>query len=306
MALIKIEAQNMTTFRDIKEHYHFSELEVETLKDLLPLVEPHVDRVTDDFYNFLKEIPETARFLEDETRLARLSKTHMAWILDLFKGPFDDRYYKRLQRIGHAHVRIGLSAHFVYVSMNFIRERLRQLIEGEVDSSLQASAIRAVDKILDLNLDVIARTYHEEELRRVFLTFQLDDAVIRFAHRFTFGLNMTLVIGLLGLSLGAVAMIINDVIEVFMGQFEKGLIAALGSLLILWLVIELLEAEIDRLKGGAFKLHLFVGVGLVAFIREELVSSISHKDIMIQGIYIAGILVLGFVYWLLSRSEAKL
>ena len=75
--------------------------------------------------------------------------------------------------------------------------------------------------------------------------------------------------------------------------------------MILWLVIELLEAEIDRLRGGAFKLHLFIGVGLVAFVREELISSISHKDIIFQALYIGGILVLGFIYWLLSRNETK-
>ncbi len=295
----------MTSFREIKDHYWFSQPEIETLRELVPVIEPYVKTITTDFYNFLREMPEAARFLEDPSREAHLRQTHQDWLLELFQGSFDELYHKRLQRIGHAHVRIGLSAHFVYVGMNFIRERLQQVIETEVDSDLQASASRAVDKILDINLDVIARTYHEEELRRVFLTFKLDDLVIRFAHRFTFGLNMTLVIGLLGLSLGAVAMIVNDVIGVFTGHFEKGLIGALGSLLILWLVIELLEAEIDRLKGGAFKLHLFVGVGLVAFIREELISSISHKDISIQALYIGGILVLGFVYWLLSRDEAR-
>lgn len=295
----------MASFREVKDHYWFSEPEIETLRELVPVVEPHVETITSDFYNFLRGMPEAARFLEDQTRLAHLRQVHRDWLLELFQGSFDERYYKRLQRIGHAHVRIGLSAHYVYVAMNFIRERLLQVIETEVDPELQANSVRAVDKILDLNLDVIARTYHEEELRRVFLTFKLDDAVIRFAHRFTFGLNMTLVVGLLGLSLGAVAMIISDVIVVFTGQFEKGLIGALGSLLILWLVIELLEAEIDRLKGGAFKLHLFVGVGLVAFIREELISSISHKDIAIQALYIGGILVLGFIYWLLSRSEVR-
>jgi uncharacterized membrane protein (DUF373 family)/hemoglobin-like flavoprotein len=302
----------MARFREIKDHYQFTDLKIETLRELVPLIEPYVESITNDFYNFLREMPEAARFLEDQTRLAHLRQSHQNWLLELFRGSFDERYYKRLQRIGHAHVRIGhahvrigLSAHFVYVSMNFIRERLRQVIEAEVDVELQAPAIQAVDKILDLNLDIIARTYHEEELRRVFLSFKLDDAVIRFAHRFTFGLNMTLVVGLLGLSVGAVTMIIIDVINVFTGQFEKGLIGALGSLLILWLVIELLEAEIERLRGGAFKLHLFVGVGLVAFIREELISSISHKDITIQALYIGGILVLGFIYWLLSSSEVR-
>jgi uncharacterized membrane protein (DUF373 family) len=79
----------------------------------------------------------------------------------------------------------------------------------------------------------------------------------------------------------------------------------MGSLLVLWLVIELLESEIDRLKGGAFRLNLFVGVGLVAFIREVLVLSLSPKDIVLEGVILAGILVLGFVYWLLAKVEDR-
>ena len=39
----------------------------------------------------------------------------------------------------------------------------------------------------------------------------------------------------------------------------------LGSLLVLWLAIELLKADCDRLDGGELQLSLFVGVGLMAF-----------------------------------------
>jgi len=161
-----------------------------------------------------------------------------------------------------------------------------------------------VEKILDLNLDVIARTYHEAELRRVFLSQKLDSALIRFAHRFTFGLNILLVVGLLGLSLGAVGLIIQDVAKIIQGNLAQGLVGAMGSVLVLWVVIELLDMEIDRLRGGAFKLQLFVGVALVAFIREILVASLSHADLPIQGVYLGGILVCGMIYWLVSRAEA--
>lgn len=296
----------MPGFSEIKEHYLFSEREEETLKGLLPLVEANADRLTRDFYTFLRGIPETASFLQDETRLPHLRQSHRDWLLDLFRGHYDERYHRRLQRIGHAHVRIGLAAHYVYVAMNFIRKQLHGVIDTEVEPAHQALTRRALDKILDLNLDIIARTYHEEEMRRVFLSFKMDDALIRFARRFTFGLNLILVIGLLGLSFGAVAMIGFDISQIFFsGKFEKGVVAAMGSLLVLWLVIELLEAEIDRLRGGSFKLHLFVGVALVAFIREELVSSMSHTEFYVHGIYLGGILILGFIYWLISRGEAR-
>jgi len=294
----------MRTFQDIKENYRFSEPEMETLKGLLPVVEPHLDQIVSDFYNLLLTIPDTAKFLKDDTQLARLRGMHRLWLLSLFQGPYDERYFQRLQRIGHAHVRIGLSAHFVYVGMNLIRQHLHRIIEMEVDPGPREGAFKAVEKILDLNLDVIARTYHEEEIRRVFLSQKLDSLLIRFAQRFTFGLNILLVVGLLGLSLGAVALIVQDVVQIAQGNFSHGLVSAMGSVLILWVVIELLDMEIDRLRGGAFKFRLFVGVALVAFIRKVLVTSLASHDLWTEGLYLAGILVCGVIFWLVSRAEA--
>ncbi len=295
----------MRTFQEIKENYRFTELETETLKGLLAVVEPQADVIVADFYDLFLQIPDTAKFLKDEAKLTWLRSQHRAWFLALFQGPYDERYFQRLQRIGHAHVRIGLSAHFVYVGMNLVRLRLHQIIETEVDPRQRQGALRAVEKILDLNLDIIARTYHEEEIRRVFLSQKLDSLLIRFSQRFTFGLNILLVVGLLGLSLGAVGLIVQDLINILQGNLGHGLVSAMGSVLILWVVIELLDMEIDRLRGGAFKLQLFVGLALVAFIRKVLVASLTSHDLWVEGLYLAGILVCGVIFWLVSRAENR-
>ncbi len=291
----------MRTFEDIRQNYRLGEEEEGTLLSLVPLMEAQADQVVEDFYQHLLEIPDTARFLKDEERLARLKGLHRAWLMSLFTGPFNEVYYQRLERIGQAHVRIGLSAHFVYVAMNFLRQRLKAILTGGLEPLLRGPAITAVDKILDLNLDVIARAYHQAEMRRFFLSYRLDDALIRFARRFTFGLNLLLLVGLIGLAGGMVLVLINDISLIFRGHLDKGLISALGSLLVLWLAIELLEAEIDRLRGGELQLSLFVGVGLVAFIRKILIATLSHEDIKMELIYLGGILI----YWLLSRAEAE-
>jgi uncharacterized membrane protein (DUF373 family)/hemoglobin-like flavoprotein len=295
----------MRNFQEIKDNYRLGEPEMEILKGLLPLVQPHAEQIVTDFYDLLLTNPDTAKFLTDEARLARLRSQHQQWLLALFQGLYDERYFQRLQRIGHAHVRINLSAHFVYVGMNLIRQHLHQIIDTEVDPRQRQAAWRAVEKILDLNLDIIARTYHEEEIRRVFLSHKLDSLLIRFSERFTFGLNILLVVGLLGLSLGAVGLVVQDVIHIIQGNLSRGLVGAMGSVLILWVVIELLDMEIDRLRGGAFKLQLFVGLALVAFIRKVLVASLASHDLWTEGLYLAGILVCGTIFWLVSRAENR-
>ena len=91
----------MRTVQEIKDNYRLSEAEMETLKSLLPLVEPQAERLVNDFYLLFRQMPDAAKFLQDEARLAKLTTQHHAWLLALFKGPFDERYYQRLQRIGN-------------------------------------------------------------------------------------------------------------------------------------------------------------------------------------------------------------
>jgi uncharacterized membrane protein (DUF373 family) len=295
----------MRTFQEIRDNYRFSDLEAETLKGLLPLVEPHARQLIRDFFNLFLQMPDAAKFLQDEAQQAKWEGMHRDWLLDLFKGPYDERYFQRLQRVGRAHVNIGISAHFVYVGMNFLRLQLRQIIDAEVEPKLQEAAHIAVAKILDLNLDLIARTYHEEEMRRVFLSFKLDNALMRFARRFTFGLNLVVLLGLMALSVGVLVVLVNDISMIFRGAREAGMVAALGSLLVLWLMIELLEAEIDRLQGGEFKFNLFVGVALVAFIRKILVATLAHETLQTELMYLVGIFILGIIFWLVTKAEAK-
>jgi len=295
----------MRTFEEIRHNYRFGEAEEDMLHRLAPVMEPQADQVVDDFYHFLLSTPDTAKFLEGPEQLTRLKGLHRAWLMALFTGPFNESYFQRLQRIGQAHVNIGLSAHFVYVAMNYLRDRLKRVIASEIGSGEREAAEAALDKILDLNLDAIARAYHQAELRRYFLSYRLDDALIRFGRRFTFGLNLLLLIGLIGLAAGMVVVLLYDVSHIFRGDLDKGLVSALGSLLVLWLAIELLEAEIDRLGGGELQLSLFVGVGLVAFIRKVLIATLSHEDIMMELVYLGGIFIFGIIYWLIARAEAR-
>ncbi len=55
----------MRTFQEIKENYRFADPDIEILKGLLPVVEPHVEPIVSDFYNLLLDIPDTAKFLKD-------------------------------------------------------------------------------------------------------------------------------------------------------------------------------------------------------------------------------------------------
>ncbi|MGM0425514.1 MAG: phosphate-starvation-inducible PsiE family protein, partial [Thermodesulfobacteriota bacterium] len=73
-----------------------------------------------------------------------------------------------------------------------------------------------------------------------------------------------------------------------------------------WMMVELLHAQVEQLKGGRFHVRIFVNLALVAFIRKIFVASIEGVDPITFGLLIATLLVLGLLHFLLSWSEKGL
>ncbi|MBJ6798513.1 protoglobin domain-containing protein [Geomonas propionica] len=294
----------MLTMQEIKNHYYFTDTDAELLKELYPLAQSKSDAMVEDFYTYLLKIPETAAFLREPKDLARLKKTHAEWFLSLFCGHYDNEYMLTLQSIGQAHVRIKVSAHYVNAAMNVVRRFLIEMLQANFpDIAVRRKYRIAVEKILDINLDIMSTSYQEEELRRVFVSHRLESHLIHAAERFTYGLNLILVIALAGVSLSVVSLFFWDLVHIFRGDFEKGILSALGSLLILWMMIELMDNEIKTLKGGKFNILIFIGVIIVALIREILISTLRHDALETQAFLAGTLLILGIVYYLVAKSQ---
>jgi uncharacterized membrane protein (DUF373 family) len=199
---------------------------------------------------------------------------------------------------------VGLSAHFVNAAMYVVRRFVVELLQENFPLSDQRRKLRkAAEKIIDINLDILSASYQEEELNKVFLSHRLESQLIKVAERFTYGLNLILVVALAGVSLAVIGLFIWDITHIFTGNFEKGILGALGTLLIIWMMIELMDNEIKTLKGGKFNILVFIGVIIVALIREILISTLRHDPIDTQ-IFLAGtLLILGVVYYLVAKSQ---
>ncbi|MFA9238312.1 MAG: hypothetical protein ACEQSQ_00305 [Candidatus Paceibacteria bacterium] len=66
------------------------------------------------------------------------------------------------------HVRIGLPAHYVNVAFSYVRGFLKKVLIKEKKYEVLSS----VDKIIDINLDVLTIAYREEEQSKL-----VDDIV---------------------------------------------------------------------------------------------------------------------------------
>jgi uncharacterized membrane protein (DUF373 family) len=289
--------------QDLRDHYRFTDQDAELLLSLQPLAEQNLERFSVEFYDYLYSLPETAAILNNSNR-QRLREMHSNWFLSLFTGNYDNHYMNHLTRIGHAHVKAGLSVHFVNAAMNQIRHFLLDLIDiTYTNRELRRGLREAVEKVLDMNLDVMSTSYREEEMKKVFVSRKIESFLIKATERFTYGLNLALVLALAGVSISVVILFIWDILHIFRGDMEKGILSALGSLLILWMMIELMDNEIKNLKGGRFNILVFIGVIIVAMIREILISTLRKDDLTTQAFLAGTLLILGIVYYLVSLSQ---
>lgn len=296
----------MRSFREIKHDYRFSEEDEQRLAGLLPLMEEHADEIMSTLGLWIMGTKGAAQFFTEESRKKHVFGSQREWFIDLFSGKYDNRYYEKLIRIGSAHVKHNVDTHYMNRAVNLVKNACIGLLQKQEEDKVEATnKIISVGKILDISLDVITTSYLEEELRTFSPVYKVRSALINFSERFSQTTNLLLIVALIGLTLGVVWLFVQDVLHLFAGDVERGIISALGSMLLLWLMIELMNTEIAHLKGGKFHISVFVGVALVTMIRETMIATLKHERP--ESIYylIAAILVIGFVFWIVTRAEDK-
>ncbi|HTP05896.1 MAG TPA: protoglobin domain-containing protein [Nitrospirota bacterium] len=296
----------MRSFREIKQNYRFTPEDEKRLEGLRTLMEEHVDEVMSTLSLWIMGTKGAAKFFTDESRKKHVFGAQRDWFLDLFSGNYDNRYYEKLIRIGATHVKQNVDAHYMNRAVNLVKNACIGIVQKIEEEKAEATnKIISIGKILDISLDVITTSYIEEELRTYSPVYKVESALIGFSERFSQTTNLILVLALIGLTIGVVWLFVQDVMNIITGDVERGIISALGSMLLLWLMIELMNTEISHLKGGKFHISVFVGVALVTMIRETMIATLKHEKP--ESIYylIAAILVIGFVFWIVTRAEEK-
>ncbi|MGE5892463.1 MAG: phosphate-starvation-inducible PsiE family protein [bacterium] len=302
----------MESLKIIFDHYNFTADDVERLKAVLPIFEDHVDDCVKYLHNRIRMLG-NKEMSDSLMRHPLLVQYHREWLLDLFRGVYDKNYYTHLKRVGKVHMQEDIQPHYVSVSMNFVRAYLMDLLSEKIEDRQQRTLFKeSINKIIDINLDIVTNSYLEEEIQTLSAGYKVKTALVTFAERFSGAMNLVLVIALMIITLGVVGLFIHDLMGLLSHAGEEmgsgiglSIVTILGSVLILWIMIELMNTEIDHLKGGKFNISVFIGVALVTFIRDLMIVTLKHEETKV-GYYLIGvILVLGVVYWLVVKTERR-
>ncbi|RXJ60288.1 protoglobin domain-containing protein [Candidatus Marinarcus aquaticus] len=300
----------MNESASLKDNYKFTQKEADILRALQPRMQELSSEFIDEFYNYIWGFGKTAQFLKNSTIIAHHQEKLKEWFINLFCGKYDMQYFASLYKIGETHVRIGLPTHYVNSAFTFVRTFVLKNIEDNFTTKTEhLNQIKAVEKIIDMNLDVLTSSYREEELSKFLSLSSLEKMILSGLKKFNSYINFFLAMALVMVAFFAIGLFIYDIYLLFYSDvgIEKGILTVLGSLLVLWAAIELIHEEIKHLGGKGFAIGAFLMLAMAALIRKVLIYSLSSEktsELLIIGIVIVA---LGVAYRLVvSKSKEKI
>jgi hypothetical protein len=159
------ETKNEDIF--ITEMQHFSKLTEEertTLVNLKPLLVDTAEDLAEAFYANLLAYQGTAKhFAEHPERIIGLKGHLKKWYVGLSKGNYDEQYAQDRYRIGYRHVEVNLELRYMVAAMSFCRSFVTPIIREKLSNTPEAAAaILALNKVMDLDLNLMLKTYVEK------------------------------------------------------------------------------------------------------------------------------------------------
>src|SRR4051812_41981138 len=141
-----------------------------------PLLESHFAALIDDFYAEIERHPDARKVITGgAAQIERLKGTLVRWVRELLAGRYDEDYVARRWRVGWRHVEIGLEQVYTNVALSRLRTGLVRAVQEAWRGDLQEqrATVRALNKLLDLDLAIIEDAYQAEYAARLQRTERL-------------------------------------------------------------------------------------------------------------------------------------
>jgi uncharacterized membrane protein (DUF373 family) len=289
--------------QELEREYELSEKDRENLMKIGEKLVKYKNDFTKQFMEYLIK-----RVTNEYTRkefFENLENVINTWYSMLLSSNIDNDYVLKLVRASKIHIKFGISQDNVNTMISFSRRYLHEKMFQNFSEDLERNNLLiTLHKIIDINFDILNRAYLDEKIKEYSLELKFRGLVVKLGEKFSFVMQVVLISILILLTTIATISVSNDLIRLSINKSHEFLISSLGSLLILWILAELIRTEIQLIKGGDFRISVFIGVALIAYIRDLLILTLQHNMYEITTIYVlASILILGFIYWLIYKTE---
>jgi two-component system sensor histidine kinase HydH len=166
----EVRLMEQQQFEGVRRYVGFDSDTSRRLAELHPLVAAELPALVTDFYDAIDREPEaSAAITGGAEQRQRLEQSLLRWLESSLTGPHDFAYLAARHRIGMVHVRIGLQQRYMLTAMSRIRVGLSELVRRVYagDPDRQNATLKAVNRLLDVELAIMLDSYHSYLTERV-------------------------------------------------------------------------------------------------------------------------------------------
>lgn len=297
----------MVYYTEILGRFDFAESDMEYILSIKEQMQLYEASFMNDVLSYLQKdslfMSEYGNII-DKLNTEKLSSWYNAVVSGRLNGSFSEFVSEfNLQQVPKG----AFSGERIAELFSFIRiwfqNKLIEICECEWDYK---GILKAYTKVINAAIYVTMNTYVPRD-KSTSHTSKMKNKILVWAEKASLVTHSMLLVFLMIMTIAGVGFFIWSLWDLKGVAPDKLFVTALGSLLVLWVLIELINSEIQILKGDKFKISIFVGVVLIAFIREVLIMTLKHdaSNTKAMILMLGGILVLGVTYWMLAKSEER-
>jgi signal transduction histidine kinase len=154
-------------FDEIKTYVGFTATDAKRIRSLAEVVHPGLPRVVERFYTeILRHSGASRVFTGGQAQVDRLRESLQKWLETLFCGCYDADYVEQRTRIGHAHVRVGLSQHYMFGAIEVIWQELQAIIRAANPPQVDEKLV-SLHKLLTIETTIMLESYRASYAQRV-------------------------------------------------------------------------------------------------------------------------------------------
>lgn len=157
------------TLNKIINSYQYDANDAEVVLEASKIILPHVNDFSSKLHEHVFSFEHAKAFLKTGADVEYHKEKIEYWISQVFIGVYTNEFYDYLNHINYLHKRIGLPSNYINSTFTFIRRYIRNKL---VDAGA-LMCLDSVEKILDLNLELLSTQYVSEDFEETLAMIRL-------------------------------------------------------------------------------------------------------------------------------------
>ena len=143
-----------------------SERDLMVLQALQPLIEQHIDEITDQFYQSVIDVDKLRSIIVEHSTVERLKQTLKMHLVEMFSGMIDEEFIQKRLNIASVHQRIGLEPKWYMGAFQNLQNSLLTMIHKHNPNHEETVEIGSViAKLLSFEQQIVLEAYEKENAR---------------------------------------------------------------------------------------------------------------------------------------------